>query len=82
MHITLYKSMLCPRCHLAGKYLLEITSHNPEIQVEEVDILAAPRRSWNDGIRMIPALKIDNHILSALFMSRTNIADFIARNKH
>jgi hypothetical protein len=74
--------MLCPRCHLAGKYLLEITSHNPEIQVEEVDILAAPRRSWNDGIRMIPALKIDNHILSALFMSRTNIADFIARNKH
>jgi glutaredoxin len=82
MHITLYKSMFCPRCHLAGKYLLEITSNDPEIHVEEVDVLAAPRRTWNDGIRMIPTLKIDDHILSALFMSRANIADFITRNKH
>jgi hypothetical protein len=47
--------------------------------VIEVDILTAPRQSWNDGIRMIPALKIDERVLSALFMSKTNIADFIAQ---
>ena len=81
MHITLYRSMLCPRCHLAGKYVREITSHDPEIKVEEIDIMAAPRQSWNEGIRMIPALKIDNHILSALFLSKIDIADFITKHK-
>jgi glutaredoxin len=82
MHITLYKSALCPRCHFARKYLLEIAACDPEIEVNEVDILTAPRLSWSAGIRLIPALRIDNHILSAMFMSRTNIADFIAGHKN
>jgi hypothetical protein len=81
MRITLYKSMLCPRCHLTGKYLRELTSKDPEIEVEEIDIMAAPRKIWRDGIRMIPALKIDNHILSALFISKTDIVEFIDKNK-
>ena len=82
MRITLYKSIFCPRCHLACKYVRELISHEHGIEVEEIDVLVAPRRSWNDGIRMIPALKVDDHVLSALFLSRTNIADFIAKNKH
>ncbi len=82
MHITLYKSILCPRCHFARKYLLEITADDPEIEVKEVDIMTAPRQSWNAGIRLIPALRINDHILSAMFMSKTTIADFIASHKH
>jgi hypothetical protein len=31
---------------------------------------------------MIPALKIDDHIFSALLMSKTHMADFIARHKN
>jgi hypothetical protein len=31
---------------------------------------------------MIPALKIDKHILSAFLMSKTNIAAFIDEHKH
>ncbi len=80
MLITLYKSTLCPRCHLAGKYLREIAAVDPEIQIKEVDVLTAPRRSWHAGIRMIPALKIDNHIMSGFLMSRTSIAAFIAEH--
>ncbi len=82
MHITLYKSALCPRCYLAGLYLQEIASLDPKIRIEEVDVMVAPRQSWDAGIRMIPALKINDRILSALFMSRTSIADFIASNRH
>lgn len=82
MLITLYKSMFCPRCHLARKYLHELTAHDLEIKVEEIDILVTPRRSWSDGVRMIPALKIDNHILSALYINRIKIADFIADHRH
>jgi hypothetical protein len=81
MRINLYKSSFCPRCYLTKKYLLEITAQHPEMSVEIIDVAAAPRRSWNDGIRMIPALKIDDHILSALFISRTDITNFINRHK-
>lgn len=82
MHISLYKSSFCPRCYVAQKYLLKITAQHPEITVEIIDVAAAPRRSWNDGIRMVPALKIDNHILSALFISKDNICDFINQHKN
>ena len=81
MHIRLYKSSLCPRCYFTQKYLLEITAQHPEISVEIIDVTSAPRQSWHDGIRMIPALKVDGQILSALFIGRTDIIDFINRHK-
>jgi hypothetical protein len=48
--------------------------------VIEIDILTAPQLSWRNGIRMIPALKINERVLSALFLSRKDIAAFIAGN--
>jgi len=67
---------------LARKYLLDLTSQDPEIEIREVDVLTAPRQSWREGIRMIPALKIDDQIMSALFMSKTDIAAFISRHRN
>lgn len=81
MHISLYKSSFCPRCYLTKQYLLELTAQHPEIDVEIIDVAAEPRRSWSDGIRMIPALKIDGDILSAIFISKNDITDFINRHK-
>jgi glutaredoxin len=78
MVVTLYRSAFCPRCHLARKYLFNIISQKPEIQVEEVDVFASPVRTWREGIRMFPALKIDNHILSGVLLSKENIANFVA----
>ncbi|MFW2366717.1 MAG: hypothetical protein ACN4GW_09880 [Desulforhopalus sp.] len=49
--------------------------------MENVDIVTAPIRAWKDGIRMVPALKIDTRILSGMLLSRDNIADFIAHSK-
>lgn len=81
MQVTLYRSALCPRCCLATKHLVEIAAITPEIVVEVVDVVTAPKRTWRDGVRMIPALKIDNRILSGLYLSRATIADFIANSK-
>ncbi len=80
MLVTLYKSSLCPRCHFAKKYLLEIAADDFDIHIEEIDILKEPKRAWNDGIRMIPALKIDDHISSSLFLTKKDILHFI--NQH
>ena len=78
--VTLYKSHLCPRCHLTKKYLLEIAKDNPDIHIEEIDILKEPGRTWKDGIRMIPALKLNNHVISALFLNKNAISAFL--NQH
>ena len=78
MRITLYNSSLCPRCHLAGKWLNRAAQVYPEIEIDAVDILAAPGRAWRDGIRMIPALKAGDRQLSGLYLSERDIATFLA----
>ncbi|EKD35233.1 MAG: Glutaredoxin 2 [uncultured bacterium] len=80
-HITFYRSNLCPRCHLARKYLQQLASADSSLRIEEVDALLSPRQAWQDGIRMIPAVKIGDQILSGLYLSRDDIAAFIARQR-
>ncbi|MBA3008324.1 MAG: hypothetical protein KJ900_12500 [Proteobacteria bacterium] len=75
--ITLYRSALCPRCHMARKTLYELIDNKPEIHVEEVDIVTNPLRAWKDGIRFIPTLKSGDKILSGVFLSRTEIHNFL-----
>jgi len=80
MKITLYRSNLCPRCFLARRYLLEIIKDNPDIEIEEVDILGSPQRCMQDKIRMVPALVIDRDKLSGIFLSKKAIKAFITRH--
>lgn len=79
MQIIFYKSNLCPRCHLAGKHLSELLEEYGDHELEIVDILNAPLRSWKDGIRMIPAITAGNRKLSGVYLTRQNIADFLAK---
>lgn len=81
MLVTLYKSALCPRCHLAQKYLIKTVSNNPEITLDIIDIMTAPRKTWRDGIRMIPAIRIDGKTLSSLYLSQKDIEGFIDSNR-
>ena len=75
--ITLYRSAICPRCHMARKHLIGLQKQYGEFFIEEVDIMVNPLRTWQDGIRMIPALKIDDKILSGLYLGREAIEKFI-----
>lgn len=81
MPLILYKSALCPRCAAAARSLKKLAADDPSLRVEEVDILAAPLRAWRDGIRMIPALKDGDRLLSGLFLGEKAIADFIRAGK-
>ena len=81
MKITLYRSNLCPRCYLARKYLREIVGDDPDIQIEEVDILGSPQRCLQNGIRMVPALVVGEDKLSSIFLNKKTIASFISRHR-
>jgi hypothetical protein len=78
MRITFYKSRLCPRCFLAKKHLLAVRSIHPHLEIEEVELLISPLRTWRDGIKMVPALKVGDSILSGVYLSEKAIRDFIA----
>lgn len=66
---------------MAGKHLRAQSAENPDFDVEEVDILRSPRRAWRDGIRMVPALRVGEKVLSGLYLRRETISDFLAREK-
>jgi glutaredoxin len=77
MKVTFYGSALCPRCHFSHRMLLEIIHSNKEIDLEVIDVLAHPLRTWSDGIRIFPALKIGDRILSGIFLGRNSMETFI-----
>jgi hypothetical protein len=77
MKITFYHSFLCPRCHTSRRILLGITRHNPDMEIEEIDILAHPLKTWSDGIRLFPALKIGDRICCGVFLNKEKMETFI-----
>jgi len=64
---------------MAKKHLLDLQKEYGGFSIEEVDIMTNPIKSWQAGIRMIPALKIDDKSLSGLYLSREAIKKFISK---
>ncbi len=62
---------------LAGRELRRIAAEMPELAIEEVDILSHPRRAWQEGVRMIPTMKIGEQRLSGVLLTGEAIARFI-----
>ena len=77
MLITLYKSSLCPRCYFAKKAILASIKGHPECKVQEVDIVTSPGKAFRAGITMIPAITIGEKKLSALYLTRRDIDEFL-----
>jgi glutaredoxin len=80
MKITLYKSALCPRCHAVQAMLDEITTEHPDLQVEQVDILASPLRALRAGVHMIPTLDAGSARLSMIMPTRGKVQTFLQEN--
>lgn len=79
MDIIFYRSRLCPRCFLVKRQLLTICKEHPQFQIEEVEILASPLRAFKDGVKMVPALKVGDDILSGIYLSKNKIIEFVTQ---
>ena len=77
MEITLYRSLLCPRCHMAGKYLREIVGEDPTLMIREVEVTTQPIKIWQQGIRLIPTLQVGQQTLSGIYLTKKQIKNFI-----
>ncbi len=77
MSIQLFRTRFCPRCAMAAQHLRALTTGHPELHVEEKDILSDWQAAKEAGLRMIPAIRVDNRVLSGLYLSRTAIERFL-----
>jgi glutaredoxin len=78
--ITLYRTALCPRCKKAEQTLQRLRPEYPDLKLDIVEIAVRPIESFRAGVRMIPALKCGDEILSAVFLDETRIRDFLERH--
>ncbi len=64
---------------MAGRELAKLKPDYPDLEVEEIDVVAHPATAWKDNIRMIPALKSDDLVLSGIFLSGERIKKFLKK---
>lgn len=62
---------------MADRALTRLTKDFPGIEVERVDILSHPGLAWQAGIRLIPALKSGDQLLSGIFLTEKDIRQFL-----
>ncbi len=56
MKIIYYKSLLCPRCIPTNRLLARVRREHPEIEIEEIEVLANLGRAKRDHVMMLPTL--------------------------
>jgi len=62
---------------LVGRELNKLQQEFPELSIEKVDMLSQPFRMLKDGIRMIPTLKAGERTLSGIYVSSTQVKEFV-----
>ena len=63
---------------LMSRELKKIQEEHHDLEVEEIDVVANPLKSWQAGIRMIPTLIKGKKKLSGVFLTSKQIRDFLA----
>ncbi len=80
MSFTFYHSPLCPRCARAKKHLQNLLGKPLPETIVFIDAVKHPLKTWQDGIRMIPALKYGGDVLSGITLSQDRIKSFLDRH--
>ena len=60
-----------------GNELNKIKQERPDIEIEPIEITFNFTKAWNDGIRMFPAVKIGEDVLSGVFLSSEKVRTFV-----
>lgn len=80
MKIFFYWSPLCPRCRMARNSLKKLIKKYPNAEIEEIDVITGFKRSAADGIRLFPAIKIEDNVLAGILLSSDKIEKFLNQN--
>ena len=81
MTIEIYKSALCPRCAYALHSLKKLQEEFKDIEIITYDIATNFKVFKNEGIRMLPTIKINDNKKSWIFPSTKDVRNFILENR-
>ena len=77
MKIVFYKTFICPRCFLTGRALVRLRREYPELEIETVEVSRDPLRAWQDGVRMVPAIRYQGKNLAGILLTTATLRDFL-----
>ena len=60
-----------------GNELKKLKEKHPEVEVDPIEVTFDLMRVWKDRVRMFPALKIENDILSGIILGPESIRNFV-----
>lgn len=76
-NVVFYHSVICPRCHMAGRSLARLLPEYPHVRVEKVEFLTNRGRARSDGVRAIPTLVSGERTLSGFYLTGRSIREFL-----
>jgi hypothetical protein len=66
---------------MVDRELTKLQKQDPDLEVIKIDVVTNPLRAWKEGIRMFPALKAGDKVLSGIFLGGDEIRKFIDEAK-
>lgn len=81
MIIEIYKSALCPRCAYAMHALKKLQDEFDDIKIVSFDIATNFSDFKRAGIKLIPAIKINENKRSWILPKSNEIRDFVLENR-
>ena len=65
---------------VVGNELKKLKEEFPDLDFDNIEVSRDYKRAWNDGIRMFPALKIDDDVLSGFILTPGKVRVFIKKH--
>ena len=66
---------------LVDRELTKLQEEDSDLKITKIEIVTNPLQTWKNGIRMFPALKYGEKILSGVLLSGKEIRKFIDEAK-
>ncbi len=63
---------------MAARALERVREIFPKLEIETIEVTTHPLATLRAGVLLIPALKINNALLSGIFLTQNRMQDFIA----
>ena len=66
---------------LVDRELTKLQEEDSDLKITKIDVVTNPLQTWENGIRMFPALKYGDKVLSGFLLSGEEIRKFIDEAK-
>ena len=76
--VTLYHSVVCPRCHFSRLMLKQVLKDFPDIQVERKELFSNMSEAKAAGARTIPALVAGDKVLRGSIFTPGKLREFFS----